>query len=272
LAAAGLQPDWPTGVKRAANVAVTPLPRRSERASARQPAPRAPVGLGRGDGTPRLDTSRRVSLALRDTERVTTGSGGGPFPPARFAGSPQARGVVLRTIDAYLIRTHPGERTQVLDALSQEHAREFRYGTLQAIVYYDLESITAYLEVADGRLKGSDPAWCRAAGAFAIDGELGAVMKTALRPGKPLEVLRRMVPVMSRLFDFGRWEVTSTASSVVTLRISDFEPVSLALRQFLLGVLDAALKICGKLQITVVRGDVGYAPQLVLDVTSTRAL
>ena len=179
--------------------------------------------------------------------------------------------MVLRTIDAYLTRKHPRERARVIDGLSEEHARDFRFGTLQAIVYYDLESITAYLELAENCLKGSDPAFCRAAGAAAIEGELGAAMRTALRPGKPLDVLRRLVPVMSRLFDFGRWEVTATADSVVTLRIADFEPVSLALRQFLLGVLDAALKVCGRPQITVVRGDVGFAPQLVLDVSSARA-
>lgn len=190
--------------------------------------------------------------------------------PARFVGQCHARGLVLRAIDQHVAAAATeAERQRVLDQLAPEHARDFSYGTLQAIVYYDLESITRYLELSTRAIFGDNPNWCRSAGDAAVSGELLPILRPALRPDRALSVLRRVAPLCSRWFDFGLWEVSHENDRLVTLRITDFEPASLHLRLWLIGVIEGALRAAGSsFQLATARGEAAFAPQLVLDVTT----
>ncbi len=189
--------------------------------------------------------------------------------PARFVGQCHARGLVLRAVDQHVSSLATAEQRQnVLEHLAPEHAREFSYGTLQAIVFYDLEAITRYLDQATSILFGDNPNWCRDAGAEAVSGELAPLLRPALRPDRPLGVLRRLGPLCSRWFDFGVWETSAETEKLVTLRISDFDAASMPLRLWLIGVIEGVLRTTGAgSQLAIARGEVAFAPQLVLDVS-----
>ena len=189
--------------------------------------------------------------------------------PARFVGQCHARGLVLRAIDQHFSSAATAEQRQdVLEQLAPEHARDFTYGTIQAIVFYDLESITRYLELATRAVFGENPHWCRAAGEAAVSGELAAIVRPALRPDRALTVLRRLSPLCSRWFDFGLWDVSADRDKLVTLRVTDFEPASMQLRLWLIGVIEGVLRTAQPAaQVTIARGEAAFSPQLVLDVT-----
>ena len=76
------------------------------------------------------------------------------------------------------------------------------------------------------------------------------------------------MPVYSRLFDFGSWEVEATPLGA-TMRVGDFEAASLPLRLWLVGALEGTLAACDVRARTIIaRGDVAHAPHLIIDVVS----
>jgi serine/threonine-protein kinase len=176
------------------------------------------------------------------------------------------RGIVLGAVDQYVADRFPLERERALEELDPEHAREFTDKTIQAIVYYDLEALTRYLDIITADACRGNPGWARVAGDAAVLGELAPVLRYALRTDQPLTVLRRVAPICSRFFDFGIWEVDGTAN-VVSVRITDFEAASLPLRHWLVGVLEGTLREAEiRAHVTISRGDSAFAPQLLLDV------
>jgi serine/threonine protein kinase len=198
-----------------------------------------------------------------------------PSTPLSFRPSPNdgasskrhARGVVLRTIDAYVKHVFGKEmRARAIGELPRDAALEFEYATLQPIVLYDLAIVTAYLAAVTRESGRGNPSWARSAGAAAVTGELGQLLRGALRPGDPAVVLRRILPVCSKLFDFGSWDL-EVNDPVTTVTANDFEPVSTALRMWLVGVLEGSLSVAGtRARATISRGDMSFSPQLVVDV------
>ncbi len=262
-------------VERAATPSFAPPVSSSERTTAgrmrvaitpREPTPREPTPL---EQTTPGGTRRSADL-------FSTPRGRSPASlrslPARFEGQCHARGLALRAIDAYITRRLGTDgRARALSKLTHEQTRDFREGTIQAIVFYELEVLGRYLDAA-GALFAEGPEWCRLAGAEAVGADLAPVLRSALRPDDAGMVLRRVAPVCSRLFDFGLWEVVPDGPDSVSVRISDFEPAALPLRLWLIGVLEGALRASGREPtVTIVRGDAAYSPQLVLEI-DTRAV
>jgi eukaryotic-like serine/threonine-protein kinase len=233
----------------------------------------------RAERTPSSGARRTAIFGSQPPQASDSGSGptlrsarepsrGVRFMPARFAGQCHARGLLLAAIDGHVARGFPEQRDQILDTLDEQHASEFRFGTLQAIVHYDLEAVTAYLERATARLYADDPSWCRAAGAAAVGTELAAVLRPALRPARPIGALRRLIPIVSRFFDFGRWETHAERENLVCVRVADFDPASLCLRLFVVGVIESSLSACGTgADVVIARGEAAFSPHLVLDVS-----
>lgn len=188
--------------------------------------------------------------------------------PSRFAGHCHVRGIVLSAVDRYIAERFPARRAQMLERLGAAHAREFLDGTLQAIVYYDLEGVSRYLDLVTHELCRGNPTWARIAGELAVGGELAGVLRTALRRDQPLTVVRRVVPVCSRFFDFGLWEVDGSGD-VPSVRVTDFEAANQPLRHWLAGVLDGSLRAVDvRAHVTIARGDASFSPQLLLDVSA----
>jgi hypothetical protein len=157
-------------------------------------------------------------------------------------------------------------RARVLAAIPSEAAQEFQHGTLQAIVLYDVTFATSLFDVVTREVCAGNSGWSRAAGVAAVTGELRPLLRGLLRQDEVPAVVRRLIPLLSRFVDFGSWELDTTGHAT-TLRVTDFEPASGALRLWLVGVLEGALAASGARARTVIaRGDAGYAPQLVVDV------
>jgi serine/threonine-protein kinase len=230
------------------------------------PTPRRPSS---GRALVRSTPSRDEVEPWQPSSAPRPSSGLRSLPP-RFVGQCHARGLVLRAVDEYVAGTATAEQRQrVLDELGPEHARDFTYGTLQAIVYYDLECITRYLELSTRTIFGDNPNWCRAAGDAAVSGELSPIVRPALRPDRALGVLKRITPLTSRWFDFGVWDASQENERLVSLRITDFEAASLQLRLWLVGVIEGALRAAGPgCQLAIARGEAAFAPQLVLDIST----
>lgn len=227
-----------------------------------------------------MDATVRASLrdepSARSTPSHSTPSrppSGPRSVPSRFVGQCHVRGLVLKAIDQH-IRAHCSaeRRLELLSKLQPEHARDLLDDTLQAIVYYDLEGITRYLDVATQELFSNDVAWCRTAGQRAVGGTLSSILRGALRSGSASTVLKRVAPVVGRLFDFGLWEVGGEDGAVTSVRVTDFEPVSLPLRLWTVGLFEGALGACDpRPSLTITRGDAAFAPQLALSMVESRA-
>ncbi|MBK7585309.1 MAG: serine/threonine protein kinase [Myxococcales bacterium] len=193
-----------------------------------------------------------------------------PLPtPTHSSGKPEARGAVLRAIDLYTQQVFGTEaRRRVLDSLSKTEAIEFEEGTHQAIVLYDLEILNRYTRAVTQGPAMTNVGWARTAGAAAVGSELGALLRSALRPGDAPTVLRRLVPVLSRLFSFGSWELEPTPSLCV-VRVSDIEALNAPIRQWLVGVIEGSLAMAGvRARSTLARGDLAWAPQMIVDIVS----
>ncbi len=187
--------------------------------------------------------------------------------PPRFAEKCSVRGSILRSLDAHVVQQFGREaREEVAACLGPERSADLVNDTLQAIVPYDLDLVAAYIELVTRRYCRGNNAWCRVAGESAVGGEFAASFRHLTREHEVEGILRRAVPLLSRLFDFGRWE--HEAAERHTIRISDFEPAPLGLRWWLLGVLDGLLASASQLHtLSVARGDAAFAPQLVLEVS-----
>ncbi|MCC6662211.1 MAG: serine/threonine protein kinase [Polyangiaceae bacterium] len=182
----------------------------------------------------------------------------------------QVRGLALRSIDHYVRQTFGDDaRGRVLAQLPSELRRELEYGSMQAIVLYDVELLNRYAAAVTREAAMGNMGWARTAGAHAVGGELGAVLKSALRPGEVTVLLRRIHPALSRLYSFGSWSLEE-GHPVSTLRVSDVEPLATAARLWLVGVIEGALAAAGaRARSTIARGDIAYAPQLVVDITAS---
>lgn len=158
----------------------------------------------------------------------------------------------------------------MLAQLPSELRRELEYGSMQAIVLYDVELLNRYAAAVTREAAMGNMGWARTAGAHAVGGELGAVLKSALRPGEVTVLLRRIHPALSRLYSFGSWSLEE-GHPVSTLRVSDVEPLATAARlSRLVGVIEGALAAAGaRARSTIARGDLAYAPQLVVDITAS---
>jgi serine/threonine protein kinase len=214
-------------------------------------------------------SSGRFLISHERTPPSSRVSNGGSSRGTRGGGTQQVRGAVLRSIDQYVKQVFgPDTRRRVLDGLPRDLALEFEYSTVQAIVLYDVESANHYLETVTRDVAHGNTSWARSAGSSAVQSELGPLFRNALRLDELPAVMRRVVPVLSRLVDFGVWELESSGS-VTSLRVAEFEPAGGPLRLWIAGVLDGALTASGlRARSTIARGEAAHSVQLVVDVVS----
>lgn len=181
----------------------------------------------------------------------------------------QVRGIVLRSIDQYARQVFgDATRERIIAFLPKDVAAELEYESMQAIVLYDLDVLNRYADGVTREAAMGNVGWARAAGAWAVGGELGAVLRNALKPADVPVLLRRLTPTLSRLFSFGTWDLDD-ASRISTLRVGDMDRLGAPARLWLVGVIEGALAAAGaRARTTIVRGDVAHAPQIILDVVT----
>jgi serine/threonine-protein kinase len=193
----------------------------------------------------------------------------GPTPisqralPAHLAGKYQVRGPVLRGMESALIATSSAlARDRVVAQLPKQCAADF-HGGINALILYDLETLNAFMEVATA-LVLQDVAQWRELGRQALT-ELEPTLRATLQPAKDLSTAaRRGVHGWSRLLDFGEWHVRSDDTSTI-LHLTGFEPAPLALRLWLVGLVEETLRrvIGPTTRVTIMSGEAAFAPELI---------
>jgi serine/threonine-protein kinase len=214
-------------------------------------------GRGVGDAASRPPSRLEGSSLLR------------PFP-VRFAGRYQVRGPVLRAVDRALVEAHGrGARDAIVQHVPARWAADFRDDSINALLSYDLEALDAYLEIATNLGVREVRSW-RDLGRRAVDGELATFVRPATRACTDLhQAVRRGVSSWSRLFGFGEWRVEEQGSRRTAIHLTGFDPASLALRLWLVGVVEATMSRAMGRQVraTITLGEMGFTPELACELT-----
>ncbi len=217
------------------------------------------------DGTTRRSRYEPSAAEPDSSEDLTTRHS---RPPGRIGVSRHVRGVVLRAIDQY-VRQAFGDtaRERVLDLMGRKRCPDLELGAVQAILPYELDTLSSYLDAVSHEFAGHSPTWARLAGGDAVKGELAPLLKHAISSDGSHTTLRRVVPLLSRFCDFGAWEL-ELGDRAIKLQISGAESMPLGFRWWLVGVLEGTLRESGcAVTVSISRGDTPFAPLLVLDIT-----
>jgi hypothetical protein len=243
-------PPAPQGPESGARLAA---PRNSYRPS----SGRIPVG--------RIDANLQPNAIERD--------GPSPVLPARYRGRYRVRAVIWQALDDFLRSRRPQSlRERLLSDLDSEEANDLLLGTLQGIVFCDLDTLTLYVETATERLFSGDPTWCRTAGREAVDGILAVALSRSIPPAlTPVVTLRRICRIAGPLFDFGDWQASEGSDPKrAILTISGIDPVCAGLRWFCVGLVERALGVAyPNVALAILRGDGPFMPRLVVEISAS---
>jgi hypothetical protein len=180
------------------------------------------------------------------------------------------RGSVLRAIDKSIVARAGREvRDRVIEQLPKGYADDFRDNTLTGLILYDLAALDRYATVATELALKNDLSKWRELGKASFDGELVTLLRPVFRSPDVLTLVKRAVTVWSRLFDFGVWTVdTKPEAGDLIVRISDFGPAPVALRQWLIGLVEHTLQAAGQSAASVVGPlvELSRAPDLTLEI------
>ncbi len=189
--------------------------------------------------------------------------------PQRFAGRFQVRGPVLRSVDKVIEDLFGLEaRDEIVAQMPPAYADDFRNGSINALVAYELEALDAYMEHATV-LVVRDPGRWREIGRVAVDGELYNVVRTLLRTTPDLAaVLRRGTSIWARLFSFGGWRVAARPDGRAELHIVEFEPAAQPLRYWIAGVVEQTVRRAVRLdaRVVITSGEQSFSPELVCEI------
>ena len=189
--------------------------------------------------------------------------------PQRFAGRYQVRGPVLRSVDKVIEDLFGVEaRDEIVANMPSAYSGDFRNGSINALVAYELEALDAYMEHATC-LVVRDPGRWREIGRVAVDGELYNVVRTLLRPTLDLAaVLRRGTSIWTRLFSFGGWRVSARPDGRAELHIVEFDPASQPLRYWVAGVVEQTVRRAVRVdaRVVITAGEQSFSPELICEI------
>lgn len=160
-------------------------------------------------------------------------------------------------------------REQIVGQLPQRYADDFLNDSINALVAYDLEALDAYMDLATSLFVHEPNRW-RQLGRSAIGGELHNTVRSVLRPAPDLQIaIRRGISIWSRLFSFGTWKVGSSAPGRVLLQVGEFDPASVSLRQWVVGVVEETARRAASydVRLTIAAGETAFAPELSCELT-----
>lgn len=236
----------------------------------------------RSSEPPSLPRSSQQSVSGRSSEaRLSTDFRSTPEPavlskvqvrpfPARFAGKYQVRGPVLRSVDKAILESYgKAVRDNIVSQLPSQYINEFKHDSINALVGYELEALDAYMEISNATVVPDIGQW-RQIGRQAVGGELLSVLRTLLRPSTDLlALIRRGVSTWSRLFTFGSWRVSKSPTGKVLLQISEFDPASLPLRLWTVGMIEetAYRAMNADVRVFITQGELGFTPELAMEIS-----
>lgn len=223
------------------------------------PAPRAPSNARMSTLTSAPNLNITASSNATSSPKVTRATS------ARFPGMYQVRGAVLRAVDKAIIEdAGPRVREQIIGQLPQRYADDFLNDSINALVAYDLEALDAYMDLATANFAHEPNRW-RMLGRSAIGGELHNTVRSVLRPAPDLQIaIRRGISIWSRLFSFGSWKIGATNAGRVVLQVGEFDPASLALRLWVVGVVEETVRRAASydVRVTIAAGEAAFSPEL----------
>ncbi|AKT35922.1 serine/threonine-protein kinase [Chondromyces crocatus] len=226
----------------------------------------ADLGLRVAEPTMRsADISPRIKAATRRPNTTPVR----PFP-ARFRNQYQVRGPVLRSVDRSIVEEYgKGARDEVVTQMPGQYAEDFRQDSINAMVPYDLEALDVYMELATSLVLRDLERW-RDLGRTAVMGELHSLVRPLIsRPSNDVTgIIRRGINTWSRLFTFGSWRVATGPTGRVSLHIGDFDPASLALRLWLVGMVEETTRKAagGGVRVTITAGEIGFTSDLACEI------
>jgi len=195
-----------------------------------------------------------------------------PVLPAQHRGRYRARAVIWQSLDSYVRARRPAYlRERILYDIGSNDASDLLLGTLQGIVYCDLDSISQYIELATARLFSGDPSWCRYAGQEAVDGVLSAALTRSIPPTPDITVsVRRVCRILGPMFDFGEWQVDEAgAPNSALVTISGINAVCQGLRLWVVGLMERSLSVAHqRARLTVNRGEAAFTPRLMIEIAN----
>ncbi|WP_437609555.1 serine/threonine-protein kinase [Sorangium sp. So ce834] len=191
--------------------------------------------------------------------------------PARFAGQYHVRGPVLRSVDRTIVDEYGrSARDEVVAQMPLRYADDFKHDSINALVGYDLEALDAYMELATSLVLRDLERW-RDIGRLGVGGELHSLVRTLF--ARPLtdiaSLMRRGTSIWSRLFTFGSWRVATGPTGRVTLHIGDFDPASLPLRLWVVGMVEETARRAsgGGVKVTITLGELGFTSELACEIS-----
>jgi len=172
------------------------------------------------------------------------------MPASNFC---HVRGHVLRSTDHFILGAHGAAvRDRILARLPARYSDDFRHGSLTGVVLYDLDVFEAYATAANAIVLGAELYKWREIGRGSVEGELASLMRTLSRSSDDAALFRRSTAIWSRLTDFGTWKTEPRGDGEVVVRVADFGPAPITLRQWLVGVVEQTLRHAGNSGTTVV--------------------
>jgi serine/threonine protein kinase len=189
--------------------------------------------------------------------------------PQRFAGRFHVRGPILRSVDKVVAELFGAEaRDEIVAQMPSAYSSDFRNGSINALVAYELEALDAYMEYATSLVVRDIGRW-REIGRVSVDGELYNVVRTLLRPSVDIAaVLRRGTSIWARLFSFGVWRVAARPDGRAELHIGEFEPSAQPLRYWVAGVVEQTVRraVRSDARVVITAGEQSFSNELVCEI------
>ncbi len=207
-----------------------------------------PKVTAQGSPTRAEPAKRKLSQTFSDLPIV-----GRRRPNQAAAGSVQ--GAVLLAMDRAIATRYGGDvREEIVGALPRETRDIFRTGAPSAEAWYSLPQIAAYLQISNQVAVHDDAErWC-ALGYAGVETDLLTLLRSARNQANGYAALRAVLPILSGLFDFGRWSLEGAPESL-RIEVTGFARTPPSLHDWLAGVIEHAARSTGRpYRVAVKRG------------------
>ena len=165
------------------------------------------------------------------------------------------RGTVLLAMDRAIATRYGGDvREEIVGVLPRETRDLFHAGSLSPEAWYGLPQIVAYLQSSNQVAVHDDAERWRALGYAGVETDLLTLLRSVRSQADGYVALRAALPVLSGLFDFGRWSLEGAPESL-RIEAAGFAQTPSSLHDWLAGVIEHAARSTGRpYRVAVHRG------------------
>jgi serine/threonine protein kinase len=153
------------------------------------------------------------------------------------------RGTVLLAIDRALTTRYGGDVREEIQACLPREARAL-FRELTSDRWCGLGPVGAFLQAANQVAVHDDRARWHALGYASVETDLLTLLRSVRNQGEGVAALKAALPILSGLFDFGRWSLDGEAGAM-RLQATGFAQVPSCLRDWLGGAIEHAARSTG---------------------------